>query len=181
MRAALPSAKYREEIGKINKKGPVAVAAGPLLLLVLPCYCAVSLLSPAISCVWCNWTGADFLRRRRLSISTPSENAMVCYLPLGYIPPDKELGRHEKCREKANRLYNHPASNRSYDSRNPEEGMYGGAVRGRQFIHSFSGLPEALDEVFCCLYAIDVGDMTPEEAVTILGKETFEQYAPILH
>lgn len=36
-----------------------------------------SAFSPVTSCVWCKCTGVDFLRKRRLSISTLKEKAMA--------------------------------------------------------------------------------------------------------
>jgi hypothetical protein len=50
--------------------------------------------------------------------------------------------------EKAKRLSAHPAHNRSWDSRDPNNKKYGGAVRGHFVIISISGLPEAVDEAF---------------------------------
>ncbi|HEY4498740.1 MAG TPA: hypothetical protein VJH94_01615 [Candidatus Paceibacterota bacterium] len=62
--------------------------------------------------------------------------------------PDRE--KREKyfylCQEKAARLAQHSDHISSWQSRNPQDGRWGGAVKGREFILSFSGLPELWDE-----------------------------------
>jgi|GEM_PF-2346212 len=103
----------------------------------------------------------------------------LAIIPVGEIPSDKGAGRAARCIEKAARLSRHPRHDRSWESRDPERDMWGGAVRGRRFIHSFSGLPEELDEVFCCIVACALGDMSKESARRMIG-EVFDRYEHLL-
>jgi hypothetical protein len=55
------------------------------------------------------------------------------------------------CQEKARRLGANPDHDLSYQTRDPDNGQWGGAVRGHGYIVSFSGLPERLDEVLSAM------------------------------
>jgi hypothetical protein len=50
------------------------------------------------------------------------------------------------CVEKIRRLGNNPGHLSSWQSRDPDNGRYGGAIRTRRHILSFSGFPELHDE-----------------------------------
>lgn len=83
----------------------------------------------------------------------------------------------EFCQEKANRLEaaylaNPHTAKSSWQSRNPDEEKWGGAILGpdsqnRQYVFSFSGLPELCDEAVTLLTAVEVGHLTPDEAIDI--------------
>lgn len=61
------------------------------------------------------------------------------------------------CIEKSRRLAGLPEHRSSYESRNPDQDMWGGAVRVKKntddFIFSFSGFPELADEALMLLTA----------------------------
>ncbi len=86
---------------------------------------------------------------------------------IGKNPPDKKLGRWTICQEKATRLalgaheLGHVSS---WQSRDPANGMWGGAIWLPQYncAVSFSGAPEHLDESFVCLIA------RREEVITLV-------------
>lgn len=89
---------------------------------------------------------------------------------IGRVPAEK-LEKYERLsKEKASRLakflklYKHYSS---FESRNPQEGKYGGAIYvGHSTIFSFSGLPDELADEAVLLYAVS----------KLLGK-SFEVYA----
>lgn len=66
-----------------------------------------------------------------------------------------EERKREQClafsQEKAKRLAQHKDHFRSWESRDPDAQLYGGALRDTDYIVSFSGLPEELDEVVSLL------------------------------
>lgn len=88
--------------------------------------------------------------------------------------------RFEFACEKVLRLAAHPAHDTSAKSRSPDDDKYGGAVRGETELHSFSGLPEDLDEVLSTLFAVFFGDMTFERAKRLLGEDTYKKYIVIV-
>jgi hypothetical protein len=76
-------------------------------------------------------------------------------------------GKAEKylafCQEKARRLGSQPEHSLSLESRDEAQDRWGGAVRGGNFIASFSGFPERLDEVvsaavLCMLDDLSIGE-----------------------
>lgn len=69
---------------------------------------------------------------------------------------EPELSKKEKyrsfSREKAERLIRNPDHVLSWESREPEQNQYGGAIRLESgLIISFSGFPELVDEAFCAV------------------------------
>lgn len=70
--------------------------------------------------------------------------------------------------EKAIRLGRNPEHVLSRQSRNEQLQQFSGAVRGSQRLYSFSGLPEAVDELFMLALAEKMGDLEPEEVDAIL-------------
>lgn len=93
---------------------------------------------------------------------------------------EKALGRLEKCIEKTVRLAANPDHATSMESRDPDNGKYGGGVRGVKNNHSFSGLPEELDQIFSCLMAFRANDMAYETAARIIGDD-YHKYLWIVH
>jgi hypothetical protein len=65
---------------------------------------------------------------------------------IGAPPPKKSKKYFRFSAEKALRLLRYPKHNTSRQSRDIKRNKFGGAVRGSQFIVSFSGLPEIWDE-----------------------------------
>ena len=52
----------------------------------------------------------------------------------------------------------------SWQSRDPEQDKWGGAIRAGDFVLSFSGLPELADEALMLAVALDLNLLTLEEA-----------------
>lgn len=71
-------------------------------------------------------------------------------IKIGEDCPEKDSDRLVFCQEKARRLAAHPEHRLSWESRDPDKQMYGGAVRGsvKKLIVSFSGFPERVDELY---------------------------------
>jgi hypothetical protein len=65
---------------------------------------------------------------------------------LGLTETKKAGERFELCQEKARRLISNPRHLSSWQSRDPEEGRKGGAIRANDYIFSFDGLTEEGDE-----------------------------------
>ncbi len=78
----------------------------------------------------------------------------------------------EFCQEKARRLAEYPGDVLSLESRNPDLNRFGGAVRGEDYIASFSGFPERLDEVVAAL-VLSTGDISFGEAIERLGDNPY--------
>lgn len=73
--------------------------------------------------------------------------------------------------EKYTRLYSRPEHRTSTESRDEGKERYSGAVRGRTYIVSTSGLrPDALDELFSAALLVAIGDLKPEQAVQLLRR-----------
>jgi hypothetical protein len=65
---------------------------------------------------------------------------------IGAVPVEKTQRYMGLAVEKAKRLADHPGQRTSWESRNPENDQWSGAVWCDRFIFSFSGLPELGDE-----------------------------------
>jgi hypothetical protein len=100
--------------------------------------------------------------------------------PLSVASQESMARRFEFACEKVTRLAAYPVHYTSRESRDPDSDKYGGAVRGDNDLHSFSGLPEDLDEVLSTLFAVFFGDMTLERARRLLGEEVYKNYIPIV-
>ena len=81
---------------------------------------------------------------------------------IGQIPKLQSERCFRLSLEKCNRLASHPNHLSSWQSRNPNEGKWGGAISTGQYILSFSGLSEPGDEAlvlmlssFLCWYSLD--------------------------
>lgn len=76
-----------------------------------------------------------------------------------------------KCRSLANekiiRLYRNDKHICSWESRRPESSQWGGAVRIRSVIYSFSGLPELWDQAAMLCVAIELRELEMREAEEI--------------
>ena len=69
------------------------------------------------------------------------------------IENEKQAKYFRLCREKANRLASFPTHCSSWQSRDPENGMWGGAVKVNGVIYSLSGFPELGDEAIMLILA----------------------------
>lgn len=73
--------------------------------------------------------------------------------------------------EKYTRLYQRPEHRTSTESRDEAKQRYSGAVRGRTYLVSTSGLwPDALDELFSAALLVAIGDLKLEQALQILQR-----------
>jgi len=83
--------------------------------------------------------------------------------PIGIMPEEKVVKYLAFCQEKAKRLAKHSDHMSSWESRNPDENQWGGAIKIEDLIYSFSGLPELGDEaaMLGCATAIRVQSGEP--------------------
>lgn len=81
-----------------------------------------------------------------LTILNSDNGDLICVVALGSIKPEKVAKYRDLSLEKAVRLFRHPEHLASHESSNEEEGLYPGALRGLNFIVSFSGQQPNIDE-----------------------------------
>ncbi|HEY0908303.1 MAG TPA: hypothetical protein VGE35_03060 [Candidatus Paceibacterota bacterium] len=96
------------------------------------------------------------------TVRSRRDNTLALLMPFGdgvaeHTNPEKYVGWRDKALEKGDRLFNNPGHVSSWQSRDPEKKKYGGAIAVGDYILTFSGLPEALDEALCALVALDMG------------------------
>lgn len=72
--------------------------------------------------------------------------------------------------EKGTRLLSHPTHILSRESEDPDDGKYAGAVRGTQFVASYSGDPAHIDELKMLALLVEIGDLTKEKMLEILQR-----------
>lgn len=111
-----------------------------------------------------------------LCIARAEDGFPLAIIQFGDMPHDRLSGRFEFCQEKAQRLAEHPGHMTSYESRDPSSNKWGGAIRGKKYIYSISGLPEQLDELVSALFAYAVDDLDPPEAKVFLEVNDNEYY-----
>lgn len=95
---------------------------------------------------------------------------------VGTSPAAKNLRYQTLSAEKAFRLAARPDDLSSWQSRDPNDDKWGGAVRGDTSIFSFSGLPELADEAISLYVAIEFEELTPEKAMEIAKISSNEYY-----
>lgn len=79
------------------------------------------------------------------------------------------------CQEKACRLGANPEHELSFQSRDPDNGKWGGAVRGHNYIASFSGLPERADELLSAMVLIQRDHLHLSRAESLLQGNPYLQ------
>lgn len=101
---------------------------------------------------------------------------------LGYTPEEKLAKRMEGAMEKCQRLDSGDGQGHltSYESRNPEIGRWGGAVRGPQHIYAFSGLPELWDEAAMFVLAIRLYQLDEDDVLALISEERNPHLRPLL-
>lgn len=82
-----------------------------------------------------------------LTIRDAKTNQILLILACGLIPQEKISKYLHLSQEKGHRLFNFPAHSFSWESRNPANNEFAGAIRGVRYIYSFSGHQEEIDEV----------------------------------
>lgn len=98
---------------------------------------------------------------------------------LGMPDREKRQKYFSYCQEKAARLAAHPGHLTSWESRDPDAEQWGGAIRGRKYIFSFSGFPEMLDEIFSIAVAHELElleDNTAQGIAGITQNQYFDQW-----
>jgi hypothetical protein len=81
------------------------------------------------------------------------------------------------CQEKVRRLFQHPDHHLSRSSRDPALDQWGGAVRGKHHLLSFSGLPEHLDEAFMFLLAGEFDELTNKQIYEIMSDKPANEFS----
>lgn len=83
---------------------------------------------------------------------------------VGKITGDMAVDSRQRCREQALRLLGCPQHQTSFQSRHPDTKMLGGAIRlPSEFIVSFYGFPELVNEAYIASLARFMGWMGDEE------------------
>lgn len=108
--------------------------------------------------------------------------ALLLLAALGYSPTEKAAKRMEVAMEKCQRLDSGDGKGHlaSYESRNPEIGRWGGAVRGPQHIYGFSGLPELWDEAAMFVLAIRLYQLNEDDVLAQISEERNPYLRPLL-
>ncbi len=116
-----------------------------------------------------DWRTGGYFCIMRNSKDT-SEEQMLAVTLLGNISEHKKTRYFELSQEKAYRLHrSDPAILSSWENRDEEMDMKGGAVRVGEFILSFSGLPELGDEAFL-LAVSHACELAPLSDLEVIGK-----------
>ncbi len=107
-----------------------------------------------------------------LCLANPQTGVPYLLLGMGEVWPDKQQKYFEICQEKAIRLASYPDHFSSAQSRCDSEGKYPGAIRTKDMIFSFSGLPWQLDETFMLFLAmsLDCLDMDAAKGIAKISK-----------
>ena len=92
-------------------------------------------------------------------VSTTAEEDAFVVLPVG--KPEAGLPTDRFAVEKASRIIGNPGHCSSFQSRNPDAGQWGGAIRANdQLIFSMSGMPEHVDEAINLAVALKSKEIT---------------------
>ncbi len=86
---------------------------------------------------------------------------------IGTVAEEKAEKYLALCQEKARRLARNQTHLSSWESRDPEENEWAGAVRGNRLIGSFSALPELWDEAAMLRWAFRTSELTEGQAMRI--------------
>ncbi len=116
-----------------------------------------------------------------LTVRRASDGLIMTISAFGEMPPEKVAKYQEKSLEKSDRLLAHPDHISSWQSRHPEEGQWGGAIRATSAdrVISFSGLPELIDEALVLVLAFVTGLINSDEFKTAVLKSN-NQFAEAL-
>lgn len=106
---------------------------------------------------------------------------IVVHEQIGEIGPEKPEKYQQVSKEKATRLRAHPEHRTSWQSRNPEQGQWGGAIRTIDgWIFSFSGLPELWDEALM-LGCVSIYDMELYMHMAVIASPGVEPLVDIIY
>ena len=98
-------------------------------------------------------------------LSANTGDGILLISKIGICPPEKVERYLNFSQEKAKRLFADTASSSSFQSRDPDNDKYAGAIRVRSVILSFSGLPELADEALMVFVALSAGWISEVEAL----------------
>jgi hypothetical protein len=106
-----------------------------------------------------------------LTIRDKDTGHILITLLIGRVPHEKAVKYHELSQEKGGRLHNRICLGEnhisSWQSRNPDNGLWGGAIATEKFVVSFSGMPELGDEAIVLLIAMQMKWLNQQEAEVI--------------
>lgn len=125
-----------------------------------------------------NWAGG---MGGYLCIADGKNGLPILVMLIGEVPLGKAPKYLEFCQEKAGRLAGHPNHESSWESRNEEKNRWGGAIRFRDLILSFSGLPELGDEAAMLRAAEDVDGHKFSDIAERIAKRSKNIYWDALH
>lgn len=107
---------------------------------------------------------------------------LILKFHIGELPAEKFERYYTFSEEKARRLHKNLEIGHvsSFQSRNPEKDQWGGAISAGDYILSFSGMPEIVDEIMMLLLAIELGLLKYEDALMIVAAEGRESYDKVI-
>jgi hypothetical protein len=122
-----------------------------------------------------NWVRAMFVKMpgnpnpdKNIGCFTLRKSSDGSLVLLRHMGPAEAMEKYEiVSKEKGERLFNHPEHFSSWESRDPENKQWGGAIRTLTFIFSFSGLPELGDEAVMLVSAVRLKYLSYADAVRI--------------
>ena len=114
-----------------------------------------------------------------LTIFNMDAEKSICFTAIVGVPPKEKLQKYYGFSiEKARRLLALPDNVSSYQSRDPENDRWGGAIRSEPIIISISGFPELWDEAISLTMAVRASSLrleTAREIAAISGNPHFER------
>ena len=99
---------------------------------------------------------------------------------IGNPPIKKSIDYFNLSIEKATRLFLHKGHSTSRQSRDKKKEQYGGAVRGKSLILSFSGLPEIWDETLVISAMVFCNELTFRKANKITNRKIRRAFHQLL-
>lgn len=106
-----------------------------------------------------------------LTIRDKNTGHILITLLIGQVLHEKAVKYHGLSQEKGDRLHTRIGLGEkhvsSWQSRNPDSGLWGGAIAAENFIVSFSGMPELGDEAIVLIIAIQLKWLNQQEAEKI--------------
>lgn len=97
----------------------------------------------------------------------------------GKIQKENIIKRRAEAQSAAKRLSDHPCDLSSWSSREPLRDRFGGAVRGNNFIFSFAGFSEAMNEAMMVLLLSATIQIVAKNAREILRISRNEQWGDL--
>lgn len=117
-----------------------------------------------------------------LTIRSSVDGLVLVIVEIGSCPAEKFTNYLRNSLEKGERLFANPDHCSSWMSRDAKNQKWGGAIRTKNYIFSFSGLPEFADEVLCVSIAQKFGCIEFDEidAIFVQSQNTDGRVALML-